>query len=162
MPFSLSNSPSTYQRVMEDYHRNLNMKICIIYLDDLIIYSKDFNEHLERLDIVLIRLKECNLKLSEDKCFFIESKFKFLGHVVGKNGEETDPEKVEKVRNWPTPTDSDTFRSFVAFAGYYRRFIKDFSKIAKPLINMLPPASTKRERTRTRTRTLALGTRTRG
>lgn len=74
MPFSLSNAPATYQRVMEDCLGDLNMKICIIYLDDLIIYSKDFNQHLERLDIVLTRLRKCNLKISAEKCFFLSQK----------------------------------------------------------------------------------------
>lgn len=144
MPFGLSNSPATYQRVMEECLGDLNMKICIIYLDDLIIFSKDFKQHLERLDIVLTRLKECNLKLSADKCFFIKSKVKFLGHVVGKHGVETDPDKVEKVKNWPTPKDADSLRSFIAFVGYYRKFIRNFSKIAKPLTDLLPPTSTKK------------------
>lgn len=139
MPFGLSNSPATYQRVMDECLGELNMKICIIYLDDLIIFSKDFDEHLERLDIVLTRLKECNLKLSAEKCFFIKQKVKFLGHVVRGNGVETDPEKVEKIKNWPTPIDADALRYFIAFAGYYLRFIKDFSKIAKPLTDMLHP-----------------------
>jgi hypothetical protein len=135
IPFGMSNSPATYQRVMEECLGDLKMKICIIYLDDLIIFSKDFNEHLERLDTVSTHLKECNLKLSADKCVFIKPKVKFLGHIV----RETDPEKVEKVKNWQIPADADALRSFVAFTGYYRRFIKDFSNIAKPLLRKGKP-----------------------
>ena len=77
MPFGLSNSPATYQRLMEECLGPLNMKICVIYLDDLIIFSDSFEQHLERLDIVLTRLRECNLKLSADKCFFPTGESKF-------------------------------------------------------------------------------------
>lgn len=144
MPFGLSNSPATYQRLMEECLGELNMKICVIYLDDLIIFSNSFEQHLERLDMVLSRLQQCNLKLSAEKCYFLQQRVKFLGHVVSKDGIETDPEKIEKIKNWPRPSNPDELRSFVAFAGYYRRFVKDFSKITKPLTDLLPPTTTKR------------------
>lgn len=144
MPFGLSNSPATYQRLMEECLGDYNMTICLIYLDDLIIFSENFEQHLQRLDLILTRLKECGLKLSADKCFFLQKRVKFLGHVVSEDGVETDPEKIEKVRNWPTPSNADELRSFLAFAGYYRRFVKDFSKITKPLNELLPPTSKKK------------------
>ena len=145
MPFGLTNSPATYQRLMEECLGDLNMTICVIYLDDLIIFSDTFEEHLRRLNLVLTRLKECNLKLSPEKCFFIQDKVPFLGHIVSKDGIETDPAKIEKIRKWPTPTNYDELRSFLAFCGYYRRFIKDFSKITRPLAEMLPPTVSKRK-----------------
>lgn len=144
MPFGLSNSPATYQRLMEECLGQLNMKICVIYLDDLIIFSDSFEQHLERLDIVLTRLQQCNLKLSPDKCYFLQERVKFLGHVVSQDGIETDPDKIEKIRNWPRPSNSDELRSFVAFAGYYRRFVKDFSKVAKSLTDLFPPTTTRK------------------
>ena len=144
MPFGLPNSPATYQRLMEECLGSLNMKICVFYLDDLIIFSDTFEHLLERLDIVLTRLRECNLKLSADKCFFLQERVNFLGHVVSSEGVETDPDKIEKIKNWPTPSNPDEQRSFIAFAGYYRRFVKDFSKITKPLTELLPPTSTKK------------------
>ena len=144
MPFGLSNSPATYQRLMEECLGELNMKICVIYLDDLIVFSNSFEQHLERLDIVLTRLQQCNLKLSPDKCYFLQERVKFLGHIVSQDGIETDPDKIEKIRNWPRPSNPDELRSFVAFAGYYRRFVKDFSKVAKPLTDLLPPTSTRK------------------
>jgi hypothetical protein len=146
MPFGLSNSPATYQRLMEECLGDYNMKICVIFLDDLIIFSENFEQHLERLDLVLTRLGQCNLKLSSDKCFFLKEKVKFLGHVVGANGVETDPDKIEKVLNWPRPTDFDSLRSFVCFAGYYRRYVEGFSKIAKPLTDILPATSKKKHK----------------
>ncbi len=93
------------------------------------------------MDLVLTRLQECNLKLSADKCFFAQKKVKFLGHVVSEFGVETDPAKTEKVKNWPVPNNPDEVRSFVSFAGYYRRFVKDFSKVARPLTDLLPPTT---------------------
>ena len=146
MPFGLSNSPSTYQRLMEDCLGDYNMKICVIYLDDLIIFADSFEQHLERLDMILTRLRECQLKLSAEKCFLIQKRVKFLGHVVSEYGIETDPDKIEKVKNWPIPDNSDELRSFLAFAGYYRRFVKDFSKITRPLSDLLPPTTKKRNR----------------
>ena len=146
MPFGLCNAPATYQRLMQECLGNLNMTICLIYLDDVIIFSDSFEQHLERLNIVLERLKSCNLKLAPEKCFFFQPKIKFLGHVVSGEGIETDPDKIEKVKNWPTPKNSDELRSFLAFASYYRRFIKDFSKISRPLSELLPPTSTKKDK----------------
>ena len=93
MPFGLSNSQATYQRIMEECLWDYNMKICINYLDDLIIFSDGIEQHLERLDLVLTRLQEFNLKLSADKCFFMKERVKFLGHIVSGLGVETDPEK---------------------------------------------------------------------
>ena len=146
MPFGLTNSPATYQRLMEECLGEYNMKICIIYLDDIIIVGRTFEEHLERLDIVLTRLKECNLKLSAEKCHFMQKKVSFLGHIVSEDGVETDPEKINKVKNWPVPANPDELRSFVSFAGYYRRYVKNFSVVAKPLTDLLPPTSAKKNK----------------
>lgn len=143
MPFGLCNAPATYQRLMQDCLGNLNMTICLIYLDDVIIFSDTFEQHLERLNMVLERLKSCNLKLAPEKCFFFQPEVKFLGHIVSSEGISTDPEKIDKVKNWPTPKDSDELRSFLAFAGYYRRFIKNFSRIIRPLSELLIPTTQK-------------------
>lgn len=146
LPFGLSNAPATYQRLMEECLGDFNMKICVIYLDDLIIFSDTYEQHLERLHLILQRLKECGIKLSSEKCFFIQRKVKFLGHVVGENGIETDPEKVEKIKNYPIPANPDELRSFLAFCGYYRKFVENFSKVIRPLSDILPPTSEKKER----------------
>ena len=145
MPFSLTNSPATYQWIMQDI-LDLNMTICLIYLDDLIIFSETFEQHLERLDLILPKLRVANFKLAPEKCCFFKPRVNFLGHVVTGDGVETDPDKIEKVQNWPTPKSADDLRSFLAFAGYYRRFIKDFSRIARPLTEILPPTSPKKGR----------------
>jgi len=144
MPFGLSNSPATYQRLMEECLGDFNMKICVIYLDDLIIFSDSFEQHLERLNMILTRLKECGIKLSPEKCFFIQRKVHFLGHVVGEDGIETDPEKIEKIKNYPKPTNPERLKSFLAFCGYYRKFVKDFAKLIRPLSDLIPPTSPKK------------------
>lgn len=144
LAFGLTNSPATYQRLMQECLGDLNMQICVVYIDDLIIFSKTFEEHLENLEKVFQRLKSFNLKLAPEKCQFFRKQIPFLGHVVSEEGIETDPAKIDKVRNWPSPSKAEELRSFLAFAGYYRRFIKDFSKISRPLADLLPPTSTKR------------------
>ncbi|MCG8035390.1 MAG: DDE-type integrase/transposase/recombinase [Candidatus Thiodiazotropha taylori] len=138
LPFGLNNAPATYQRLMEMCLGDYNMKICAIYLDDLIIFSNSLEEHLKRLSMVLKRLKECNLKLNPKKCKFMQRKVKYVGHIVSESGVEADPEKIDKVVNWPVPSNAEEVRKFTSFAGYYRRFVKDFSKIAKPLIDLHP------------------------
>jgi len=144
MPFGLCNSPATYQRLMEECLGDYNMKICVIYLDDLIIFSDTFEEHLERLHLILQRLRECGIKLSSEKCFFLKKKVKFLGHVISENGIETDPDKIEKIKNYPTPSNPDELCSYLAFCGYYRKYVKDFAKVIRPLSDLLPPTSTKK------------------
>lgn len=143
MPFGLANAPATYQRLMENCLGDLNLNICFIYLDDLIVFSKTFEEHVKRLQSIFQCIRENNLKLSPKKCQFFMDKVKYVGHVVSKNGIEPDPDKIEKVVNWPRPTKPDEVRQFVGFVGYYRRFIKDFTKIAKPLNQLMPPTSQK-------------------
>ena len=97
LPFGLRNSPATYQRLIEQCLSDLNMKNCAIYLDNLIIFCSTLEEHLERLDMVLQRLKECNLKLNSNKCKFLQTKVKYVGHIVSENDVEADLEMIEKV-----------------------------------------------------------------
>lgn len=146
LPFGLCNSPATYQRLMEECLGDLNMKICVIYLDDLIIFGNTFEEHMEHLEIIFNRLRECNLKLTAEKCKFGSRKVKYVGFIVSEEGIETDPEKVEKIKNWPTPQNPDEVRQFIGFAGFYRKFIKDFSKIIKPLNELMPKENQRKKR----------------
>lgn len=143
MPFGLVNAPATYQRLMEQCFEGLHLDICYIYLDDIIIFSKTFEEHLERVEKVLQRLREKNLKLSPKKCEFFRQQVKYVGNIVSENGIEPDPEKIAKVKEWPTPLNPDEVRRFLGFVGYYRRFIKGFSNIARPLNELLPDTKKK-------------------
>ena len=137
MPFGLCNAPATFQRLMERCMGDLNLRDCLIYLDDIIIFSSTVEEHLERLEAVFSRLAQHNLKLKASKCEFLRSKCTYLGHVVSKQGIETDPEKTEAIKTWPVPKTVKDVRAFLGFTGYYRKFIKDYAKIARPLNDLL-------------------------
>ena len=130
MSFGLTNAPATYQRLMENYLAEYNLKICCIFIDDIIVYGRTYEEHLKNLQLIFQRTREANLKLCPNKCEFFKRKVKYIGHVVSEEGVEIDPSKTEKVVNWPTPTSPEDVRRFLGFVGYYRRFIKDFSKIS--------------------------------
>lgn len=109
----------------------------MVYLDDVIVFSKDFSAHLNHLENVFQALGRYGLKLRPDKCRLFQKQVKLLGHKVSSQGVAPDPEKVIAVQNWDTPTTVRQVRSFLGFVGYYRQFIKDFSKIAKPLNELL-------------------------
>ena len=132
MPFGATNAPATFQRLMHDCLGDLNMNWCIVYLDDIIIFSDTKEEHLKRLEAVFQKLAAAGLKLKPSKCFFFREEIEYLGHVVSGKGVATNPKKVEAVTKCLTPKTVYDVRSFLGFVGYYRRFIKDFSKIAKP------------------------------
>ena len=133
MPFGATNAPATFQRLMHDCLGDLNMNWCIVYLDDIIVFSDTKEEHLKRLEAVFQKLMAAGLKLKPTKCFFFRDEIEYLGHVVSGKGISTNPKKIEAVTKWPTPKTVYDVRSFLGFVGYYRRFIKNFSKITKPI-----------------------------
>lgn len=136
MPQGVTNAPSTFQRLMEKCMGDLHLKEVLVFLDDLIIFSSTLEEHENRLLRVLSRLREFGLKLSPDKCKFFQTSVRYLGHVVSEKGVETDPEKIAALKSWPVPTNLKTLKSFLGFSGYYRRFLKGYAAIAKPLNNL--------------------------
>ena len=133
MPFGLTNAPSTFERLMEMVLAGLQYQICLIYLDDVIVYGKSFEEEISRLGKVFCRLQDAGLKLKPQKCVLFQKQVTYLGHIVSERGVAPDPAKIESVKGWPTPTNVTEVRSFLGLAAYYRRFIKDFSRIASPL-----------------------------
>ena len=137
MPFGLCNAPATFQRTMDYVLGDAKGKFVMVYLDDVIIYSKTFEEHLKHIEEVLNRIRDANLRLKAEKCFFAATELQFLGHVVGKDGVRPDPEKVDKVVHYPTPTNLRDLRGVLGLFSYYRRFIKDFSQLADPLYVLL-------------------------
>ena len=143
MPQGVTNAPSTFQRVMEKCMGGMNLREVLVFLDDVIVFSETLEEHEDRLLRALQRLREFGLKLSPEKCQFFRTSVKYLGHVVSANGVETDPQKIAALTTWPRPNNIKELKSFLGFAGYYRRFIKDYSKIARPLNDLtagyLPP-----------------------
>ncbi|XP_057322504.1 uncharacterized protein LOC130665892 [Microplitis mediator] len=108
-------------------------KICEVYIDDIIVRSKTFSEHLEHLEIIFDRLLQAGLKINTKKCVFFQHKVPFLGQVIFGDKIECDPKKVETITNWPIPKNKTDLRGFLGLCSYYRRFIKNFSLIAKDL-----------------------------
>ncbi|KAG1925421.1 interleukin-1 receptor accessory protein-like 1-A [Pimephales promelas] len=146
MPQGVTNAPSTFQRLMEKCMGDMHLKDVLVFIDDLIVFSKTLEEHEARLMKVLTRLREFGLKLSPEKCVFFQTSVRYLGHVVSRNGVETDPEKIAALKTWPVPKNLRELRSFLGFAGYYRRFVKAYSNIVKPLHNLTsgyPPSHKK-------------------
>ena len=133
MPFGLTNAPATFQRLMEICLGDLNLHWCIIYLDDIVIFSKDLASHLERLEAVFQKLEEVGLKLKPSKCELFWRQLAYLGHVISAKGVATYEGKIKAIKNWPTPTNVTEVRSFLGFVGYYRRFIPKFTQVACPL-----------------------------
>ncbi|GAU51374.1 hypothetical protein TSUD_413070 [Trifolium subterraneum] len=136
MPFGLTNAPAVFMDYMNIIFQPYLDKFVVIFIDDILIYSKDPQEHAEHLRIVLNILREKQLYAKLSKCEFWLSEVKFLGHVISKGGVSVDPSKVEAVLNWERPRTVSEVRSFLGLAGYYRRFILGFSEIALPLTRL--------------------------
>ena len=110
----------------------LHLTYCLLYHDDIVIFSASYEEHLKRLDAVLERLQKAELRVKASKCKLFQRSIKYLGHVIAKHRVATDPDKVLAVRNWPVPRSVSDVQSFLGFVGFYRRFIPKFSFVAKP------------------------------
>ena len=120
MPFRLTKAPVTFQQLMETCLRDLNLNWCIIYLDDIVIFSKDLASHLERLEAMLQKLEQAGLNLKPSKCELFQWQITYLGHSISAQGITTDESKIEAIKKWPTPTNVTEVQSFLMFMGYYR------------------------------------------
>jgi hypothetical protein len=136
MPFGVTNAPAIFMDYMNRIFQPYLDKFVVIFIDDILIYSKDPQEHVEHLRIVLEILREKKLYAKFSKCEFWLDEVKFLGHVISQGGVSVDKSKVEAVLNWERPRNVTEVRSFLGLAGYYRRFIKSFSQIALPLTRL--------------------------
>ncbi|GES91988.1 retroviral-like aspartic protease 1 [Rhizophagus clarus] len=133
MPFGLCNAPATFQRTMDRVLGNLKGKFVMVYLDDVIIYSKTFQEHLQHIEEVFDKIRQANLRLKAEKCHFGAKELQFLGHVVGEEGIKPDSEKIDKIVNYPIPVNIRDLRGVLGLFSYYRCFIKNFSQLADPI-----------------------------
>jgi hypothetical protein len=136
MPFGLTNAPSTFMRLMNHVLRAFIGKFVVVYFDDILIYSKSFDEDLDHIHQVLVVLREEKLYGNIAKCTFCTNRVVFLGFVISAYGIQVDEEKVKAIKDWPTPLNVSQVRSFHGLAGFYRHFVKDFSMIAAPLNNL--------------------------
>ena len=133
LPMGLVNSPATFQRLIDLCFRPLINKCLVAYIDDLNVYSLNHQDHLQHLEQVFQCIQIANLKLNPEKCFFFKDHLKFLGYIVTKEGLQTDPSKIQKIVEYPQPRTIKQVRGFLGIASYYRRFIKNFAAIARPL-----------------------------
>ncbi|MES9902577.1 MAG: reverse transcriptase family protein [Sedimenticola sp.] len=137
MPFGLKNAPMSFQQVMGQVLRGLNWKHVLCYIDDILVFSRNFTEHLGHLDMVFRKLRDAKLTLKSEKCHFALDKVIYLGHVLSKDGIEVDKSKTDAVRSFPTPKTQRDIRRFLGLCNYYRRFVSNFSQIAAPMNQLL-------------------------
>ena len=133
MPFGLCNAPATFQRLMDLVLSGIQWKSCLVYIDDIVIVGKSFQQHLSNLELVLDRLRQAGLRLKTSKCHLFREEVTFLGHRISRQGISTDPAKVSAVQNWKTPNSVQDVRQFLGLVGYYRKYIPHFAAIARPL-----------------------------
>jgi hypothetical protein len=137
MSFGLTNTPAYFMYLMNKVFMEYLDKFVVLFIDDILVYSRNEEEHEEHLRLVLQKLRDNQLHAKLSKCEFWLEEVSFLGHVITKGGIAVDPGKVKDVLSWKPPTTVSEIRSFLGLAGYYRRFIEGFSKIVKPLTSLL-------------------------
>jgi hypothetical protein len=136
MPFGLMNAPSTFQNLMNDVFRAHLRRFVLVFFDDILVYSKDWSTHLSHLEEVLKLLQLHGLVANKKKCHFAQNSVEYLGHVISGKGVAVDPNKVESVVNWPIPKNVKGVRGFLGLTGYYRKFIRNYGKVARPLTSL--------------------------
>ena len=137
MPFGLKNAPATFVRLMDEIFGDYLDTFIIVYLDDIVVYSKTLAQHVKHLELVFKRLREHRLYAKLDKCAFMQREIKFLGHLVSADGISVNPDKVKAISDWPVPKTVKDVRAFLGASGYYRKFILNYSKVASSLTELL-------------------------
>ena len=140
LPFGLTNAPGTFMHLMHETFREYLDDFVLVFLDDILIFSKTLEEHERHVKAVLDKLRASKLYAKESKCEFFKTEVEFLGHMVGRDGIRMMDDKVQAISEWPTPTKVGDIRAFLGTAGYYRKFIRDFSAIATPLTELTKEA----------------------
>ena len=137
MPFGLSNTPSTFQSLMNEIFKAHLRKFILVFFDDILIYSSTWVEHLKHVRIAFSILRAHHLAVKKEKCQFRQTQIKYLGHIISQNGVKVDPEKIKAMMEWPKPETIKALRGFLGLTGYYRKFIAGYGKIVAPLTDML-------------------------
>ena len=137
MPFGLKNAPAIFQRAIDDVFREHIGKICYVYIDDLVVFGRNLTEHIHNLKVILSTLEEANLKIQLQKSKFLCQSVEYLGYIITLDGIRPNQAKILTIKNWPKPTNTKELRSFLGMVGYYRRFIKGYADLTKPLSNHL-------------------------
>jgi len=135
MPFGLTNAPSTFMRLMNEVLKEFLGKFVIVYLDDILVFSKTKEEHIRHLNLVLKKLHDEKLLINLKKCFFMTKELVYLGFVISQEGLKMDPEKVKAIADWPSPRNIFEVRRFHGLASFYRKFIRNFSGICAPILD---------------------------
>jgi hypothetical protein len=137
MPFGLTNAPATFQCIMNHILKPFLRKFVLVFLDDIMIYCATLEDHVEHLQLVLEQLRKHEFFLKTAKCSFAQPSLEYLGHIISTKGVFTDPSTIHAMLHWLVPTSFTELRAFLGFTGYYRRFVKGYGVLTKPLTNLL-------------------------
>lgn len=137
MPFGLTNAPASFQSLMNEIFRDQIRRYVLVFFDDILIYSKDEHEHVKHLKTVFDILKANKLFIKKSKCEFGCKRLEYLGHIIAEEGVAADSSKIQVMLNWPRPVTIKALRGFLGLTGYYRRFVKNYGVLSKPLTQLL-------------------------
>jgi hypothetical protein len=137
LPFGLTNAPTTFQCLMNSIFADYMRKFVLVFMDDILIFRKTIDEHIEHVRLVFQTLHDNTLFIKFRKCTFAQQHISYLGHIISQHGVSTDPVKTEAMVNWPVPSNFSELRGFWVLTGYYRKFVRHYGTIARPLTNLL-------------------------